>query len=960
MGAIWKPTRFLPVVFAALLAASGSLQASSYVWVGIRDVDASWFGVSNWDPDGVPTSNDTVEFDNYYRVCVISGGSAEAGPLYVDNGQLRIENGGVLNSLGGRIAELGGLTGIVTVNGNGSTWNVGGSGLQVARDGNGTLNIENGGVVNSTGGSIASLHGHGVVNVTGNSKWTINNPGGSLSVGNGTYWGKLTIQDGGSVSTGSIGTNVGLSSGGLGEIILGTSTGGAALLETAFVRGGAGQGKLVFNNGMLRATAHHPNFISAFDAGEVTIESGGAYIDSNGFDIGVHWLGGSGPLSKVSPGKLSLVGPGVTYTGNTLVQAGTLELKDLPLFNSAIAITNGATLELNTDLGDVALLQGVSGSGRILISGTNGTARLAGDNGGFSGSFSLPSNARGMMWSGPEAGSAEAGWELSGEFATIETGAGNTTTKLGALSGTNFATKLTTFGGSGVKTLEIGALNANTSFAGMISDNSQGGDGTAVVAVHKVGTGTLILAGNNSYSGGTTVSAGTLQVASGSGLPVNRPLTVNGGTFDLNGQTGIVVSSLSGANGTLALGSGILGILQTFDTTYSGAITGTGGITKAYTGGGSLSLSGPGITYTGPTQVEAGALEILNNTAFNSPINLTNYGSLVLNIADDVKLLQGIRSNQTGTIRVTGTVKTARLAGDNSGFEGKFSLPSNARGMMWSGPEAGSAKASWELSGEFAAIETGAGDTTTKLGELSGSNPATKLTTFGGSGMKVLEVGHLNTDSTFAGIMSDNSQGGNGTATLRLRKLGTGRLTLTGANTYTGLTAVNGGTLQVAGSISGNVVVNGSGKLEGAGTVGGNLLVQGATVSPGNDGIGKLTVGGAVTLAGDCTMLMELAGPASFDQLAEIGGITFNGTLQLSLIGSYQPLIGDHLQLFPNTTASDSGEFDAILFSEPGYAGSFDNTNGTLTITAVPEPSTCAFLGLALAGSALRRRRAKQ
>jgi len=74
--------------------------------------------------------------------------------------------------------------------------------------------------------------------------------------------------------------------------------------------------------------------------------------------------------------------------------------------------------------------------------------------------------------------------------------------------------------------LTVGGNNASTTFSGNLSDLNGGGSLT------KTGTGLLLLSGENSYGGGTTVSSGTLEVASSSALPDGTSLTVGaGGTF---------------------------------------------------------------------------------------------------------------------------------------------------------------------------------------------------------------------------------------------------------------------------------------------------------------------------------------------------------------------------------------------------------------------------------------------
>jgi fibronectin-binding autotransporter adhesin len=88
------------------------------------------------------------------------------------------------------------------------------------------------------------------------------------------------------------------------------------------------------------------------------------------------------------------------------------------------------------------------------------------------------------------------------------------TLSLGALSGDATATLFGYQGGSGAtaRTWVIGGLNMNTTFAGVIQDSAGSGATTAPVTLNKVGTGELELTGLNTYTGNTTVDAGTLSI----------------------------------------------------------------------------------------------------------------------------------------------------------------------------------------------------------------------------------------------------------------------------------------------------------------------------------------------------------------------------------------------------------------------------------------------------------------
>lgn len=347
-------------------------------------------------------------------------------------------------------------------------------------------------------------------------------------------------------------------------------------------------GNVTFDGGALRVST--AGFTTSNHT--TTITSNGATFNLAG-GISLNWVGdisGAGALSTSGSGStatLTLSGNN-TYSGGTTITAGTVKGS---VGTGSVDVATGATYDLNsadravsglTGGGNVTLgantLSTGSGSFSGLITGTGGVTKTG------SGTLTL-SGANTYSGATTVNGGTLAGSIGSGDLA-VATGA---TYDLGGAN-----RSVTTLSGAGSITLGANSLITNSTVNSTFSGAISGAGGFT-----KDGTSTLTLSGANTYSGPTTVTAGSLT-----GSVSNSDLSVaTGATYDLGGANRSV-AALSGA-GSVVLGSNTLTTNSSASSTFSGAISGTGGLTKD--GAGSLALSGAN-TYTGATTVSAGTL----------------------------------------------------------------------------------------------------------------------------------------------------------------------------------------------------------------------------------------------------------------------------------------------------------------------------------------------------------------
>ena len=181
----------------------------------------------------------------------------------------------------------------------------------------------------------------------------------------------------------------------------------------------------------------------------------------------------------------------------------------------------------------------------------------------------------------------------------------------------------------GTDTLSLGGSYTGTNqWSGVIS-----GAGNVTMT----GGGRWVLGGANTYTGKTTVTAGTLVAGTSQAFAGTSGLQVDGGTLDLN-NLAVTAPSLAGAGGTVALGSGTLTLKSSTGTaSYAGTITGTGGLTKL--GASTATLSGAN-TYTGATTIGGGTLALDFSIAGAPASNIINAAS-ALNLNGGTLTLKG-------------------------------------------------------------------------------------------------------------------------------------------------------------------------------------------------------------------------------------------------------------------------------------------------------------------------------
>jgi autotransporter-associated beta strand protein len=688
---------------------------------------------------------------------------------------------------------------------------------------------------------------------------------------------------------------------------------------------------------------------------------------------GSYGITGSATLTVNGPGTVTIANSN-GYTGATTLAGGALNLANPSAIGSGPLNLNGGVLD-NTSGSAMALSHNnpQNWNGDFTFNGSNnlnlGTGAVT-----LGSSRNVTINANTLTVGGLISDGGQGyGFNLNGGGTLV-------------LTASNTYIGPTTISG-GTLQLGSGAIGNDGSINGtaLVTNNSTlaynlAGTQTAGYAIGGfgslvLGSGNLTLLGNNSYSGGTTINGGTLSIgnsqvngtfgtgqyniAAGARLYLNYATAVpasNGwsnnisgsGTLELNSAQAVNGSANWGPNSASAtvFGPSFTGTLQVDNGRIDSSPEGLGGVSNIIINNGAQFLAWSG-TYSMPVTIagygwgesgQVGALRAAGNavTTWAGPITLSNNAGIEAQAGSSFTLTGPITGNYQVDFESNGA-GTASVAPSGTNQNSYLSTEIDPGVIVVAGNQY--AFSTGALLMNFGTLELdgfnfsfahvlGSG----AIGNY-GSNPAT------------LTVGSDNTNTVYGGSLVD----GNGGASLNLTKIGSGKLTLTAINTYSGWTTVSSGILQL-----GNSAALGTSSLAADG---GTLDLAGysATVSSFSGAAGVVSNSVTGTLATltfnqliDTTFsgsIMDGRGQVAFD-LQGSGTLTLTGT---NTFTGGTTVAGGELILANSEALADGssltvGNVSLFGISMPANADHGIAAPVSPSVAAVPEPGTLVLV----------------
>jgi autotransporter-associated beta strand protein len=551
----------------------------------------------------------------------------------------------------------------------------------------------------------------------------------------------------------------------------------------------------------------------------------------------------------------------------------------------------------------------------------------------------------------------------SGGAGVTITGSGTLTVASGAIFGSQSVT-----GGvvaSDAMVISTGALNFNGQDASIIvaRTNAQSSatnitNGpleissviTNATSLTKGGVGYLKLTGleANTYTGDTTIVAGSLGLGKTNGVnAIGGDLVVNGGAVYWVGSNQI------GDTADITMNSGSVNFRPSNNT------------------GSSASETFGDLTMTGGSFSAGSSSNGTNLVTMNSAT--LSGGSMTLNRNNDVAVVAGMTISNGATVSVARAHSTSSAYDTTLTVGGNLTITNTDSGAytpisIESGNSATNQGGRVNLNGDVLFVGNGTNNNTVTIAAPAGVGPRGVIA-LGGERTFTIGNGAAMVDLAVQADMINGGTDG------ELVKEGVGVLELSGANTYTGATTVNAGTLLLNGSSVSAVTVNG-GVFGGTGTVSNSVSVgNDGTLAPGNSP-GMLSTGELSLTGANATIAMEIGGIGAglYDQLNVTGGVNLDGNGQIAItMLSYVPqptdifflILNDDIDAISGTlfgiaqggTFTSGGYSWMVSYTGDSAGGTFTGGND-LALQVVPEPSTWVLLtGGLMVATLLRRRR---
>lgn len=571
-------------------------------------------------------------------------------------------------------------------------------------------------------------------------------------------------------------------------------------------------------------------------------------------------ISGTGDINKTGAGQLSLSGVGAnTFNGSLTIASGTLAVNKFETISFA-PLTQVSRIAIPGDLilgnGSGAVTATIHFEDQIANTATVTVRENATLN------FNGHDDAVGdLVLSGGEIATGAGTLFLNGDVTAL---ASSSSSSISGQLALTHNTTLTVSNGTAFIDLDLSAKIL------------------ALTGVIKEGTGTLRLSGTNGYFGATTINAGKLHLANDLALgPPNSGTTVNegaemfleAGVNTLREPLTIVGSGFGGASGAIRIGNSltiatniVLSGPATIDViggatefTIEGVISGVGPLTKI--GEGTLELAGNGAnTFSGELLAEQGVL--LLSKLSGSAVQ----GDLIIGTSDTTATARHTRSaNLGGAVTVNGG-SLYDLDGVNESID---SLTLNGGGDVQTGTGLLTLDGDIAVNAGLALI----GSTSTIDGRLGVGS--------GTRNIIVAETGGIGGDSADLRINAQIS------GSAAIIKGGTGDLSLTGANTFTGQLTVQDGELHVSndqalGSTAANTMLTGDAMLQVSGdvTVDENLFLN----SAGKTNVGVLRNQGDNLWTGSIFLGQQTVVNVPTNSVLDISGV-INGLSGLTKTG---------------------------------------------------------------------------